>query len=275
MNQTSTRYCNNCKNTVNRLHLVISVMESCPFCGTIFSDTKQTSSLSLSANHSDVVFKKASSLPKLTLDIPKLDKTLHFLTLNNRICISGIHTQTLIERICVRAQLPHRYGGLDSNVLLVDGANSSDLYMCVNFAQQYGLDLHKILEKIISSRAFTVYELADTVINKIPLAIKQHNTKILVITNLLNYFTTDLHADTTEMKTILKEIVKSLSKIQNCMIVISLGFTTQYDYLLSKLFSRTIHIEQNYNTLSVQINDNGKKNSVILKKDELEIIPQH
>ena len=59
------------------------------------------------------------------------------------------------------------------------------------------------------------------------------------------------------------------------MIVISLGFTTQYDYLLSKLFSRTIHIEQNYNTLSVQINDNGKKNSVILKKDELEIIPQH
>ena len=275
MNQTSTRYCNNCKNTVNRLHLVISVMESCPFCGTIFSDTKQTSSLSLSANHSDVVFKKASSLPKLTLDIPKLDKTLHFLTLNNRICISGIHTQTLIERICVRAQLPHRYGGLDSNVLLVDGANSSDLYMCVNFAQQYGLDLHKILEKIISSRAFTVYQLADTVINKIPLAIKQHNTKILVITNLLNYFTTDLHADTTEMKTILKEILKSLSKIQNCMIVISLGFTTQYDYLLSKLFSRTIHIEQNYNTLSVQINDNGKKNSVILKKDELEIIPQH
>ena len=147
--------------------------------------------------------------------------------------------------------------------------------MCVNFAQQYGLDLHKILEKIISSRAFTVYQLADTVINKIPLSIKQHNTKILVITNLLSHFTIDLHADTTEMKTILKEIVKSLSKIQNCMIVISLGFTTQYDYLLSKLFSRTIHIEQNYNTLSVQINDNGKKNSVILKKDELEIIPQH
>ena len=275
MKQTSIQHCSNCKNTINQSHLAISVMKPCPFCGTIFSDTIQKTSLSHLANHHDVVFKKASSLPKLTLDISKLDKTLHFLTPNNRVCISGIHTQKLIERICVRAQLPHRYGGLDSNVLLVDGANSSDLYMCVNFAQQYGLDLHKILEKIISSRAFTVYQLADTVINKIPLSIKQHNTKILVITNLLSHFTIDLHADTTEMKTILKEIVKSLSKIQNCMIVISLGFATQYDYLLSKLFSRTIHIEQNYNTLSVQINDNGKKNSVILKKDELEIIPQH
>lgn len=275
MNQTSIQYCNNCKNTVNPLHLAISVMESCPFCGTRLSATKQKSPLPLFANHPDVVFKKASSLPKLTLDISKLDKTLHFLTPNNRVCISGIHTQKLIERICVRAQLPHRYGGLDSNVLFVDGANSSDLYMCVNFAQQYGLDSHKILEKIISSRAFTAYQLADTIINKVPLAIKQHNANILVITNLLNYFITNLNADTTQMKAILKEIVKSLSKIQNCMIVISLGFATQYDYLLSKLFTRAIHIEQSYNTLSVQINDNGKKNSVILKKDELETIPQH
>ena len=275
MKQTSIQHCSNCKNTINQSHLAISVMEPCPFCGTIFSDTIQKTSLSHLANHPDVIFKKASSLPKLTLDISKLDKTLHFLTPNNRICISGIHTQKLIERICVRAQLPPRYGGLDSNVLLVDGANSSDLYMCVNFAQQYGLDSHKILEKIISSRAFTAYQLADTIINKVPLAIKQHSANILVIPNLLNYFTTDLNADTTEMKAILKEIVKSLSKIQNCMIVVSLGFATQYDYLLSELFTRTIYIEQSYNTLSLQINDNGKKNSVILKKDELEIIPQH
>ena len=275
MNQTSVHYCNNCKNTVNQLDFDVYLIESCPFCGTILSDPTQKSSLSLFANHSTVIFKKASSLPKLTFDIAKLDKTLHFLTPNNKVCISGIHTQNLIERICVRAQLPHRYGGLDSNVLLIDGANSSDLYMCVNFARQYGLVPYKILERIISSRAFTAYQLADTIINKVPLAIKQHNPKILIITNLLHYFTTDLNSDITEMKSILKEIVKSLSKIQNCMVVISLGFATQYDYLLSKLFSRTINIEQSYNTLSVQINDNGKKNSLLLKQDELDTIPQH
>ena len=98
------------------------------------------------------LFQKASQIPKLTLDIPKLDSVLHFLTLGQKICISGIHVQKILEKICVRAQLPHRYGGLDSRVLLVDGANSSDLYQCVNFAQQYGLDVYKILDGIISSK---------------------------------------------------------------------------------------------------------------------------
>ncbi|MGI9565548.1 MAG: hypothetical protein ACR2LL_00860 [Nitrosopumilus sp.] len=99
------------------------------------------------------VFNKASHLPKLTLDIPKLDEQLHFLTLNNKVCLSGIHTQKLIECLCVCAQLPNRYGGLDSKVLLVDGANHSDLYQCVDFVQQYRLDANKILSRIISSRA--------------------------------------------------------------------------------------------------------------------------
>ncbi len=70
----------------------------------------------------------------------------------DKICVSGIHTQKIIERICVRAQLPHRYGGLDTNVLLIDGANSSDLYQCVDFAQQYGLDVNKIQNKLVFGR---------------------------------------------------------------------------------------------------------------------------
>ena len=195
--------CNNCKNTINQLDFA-STIELCPFCGIILSDPIQKPSLPLYANRSTVIFKKDSSLPKLTLDIPKLDKILHFLTPNNRLCISGIHTQKLIERICVRAQLPHRYGGLDSDVLLIDGANSSDLYMCVNFARQYGLAPHKILEKKLFHLEYLLHTSLQTLINKVSLAIKQYNPKILIITNLLHYFTTDLNSDTTEMKSIQK-----------------------------------------------------------------------
>ncbi len=271
-------YCGNCENILKEVDFEIDVshsVESCPCCGTILSNAIQKRSLNSSVKPLSTVFKKASNLPKLTLDIPKLDEILHFLTSNNKVCISGIHTQKLIERLCVRAQLPHRYGGLDSKVLLVDGANSSDLYQCVDFAQQYGLDANKILNGIVSSRAFTVYQLANTIMYEVPFAIKQYNVKVIVITNLLNYFTNDLHLDTNEMKIILKEIIKTLDKIQNCLVIVSLGFPTQYDYLFSKLFSRTIHIQNSYNALSVHINDNGKNNSLLLKADELQTIPQH
>ena len=77
------------------------------------------------------------------------------------------------------------------------------------------------------------------------------------------------------MKTILKETIKMLNKIQDCLVVVSFGFPTQYDSLFSKLFSRTINIQNRYGTLSVHIDDYGKKSSLFLKQDNLETIPQH
>ena len=90
----------------------------------LYSARLQKRFFDLSAEPLLPVFKKASHLPKLTLDTPKLDEKLHFLALNNKVCTNCIHAQKLIERLCVRAQLPSRYGSLDSKVLLIDGANS-------------------------------------------------------------------------------------------------------------------------------------------------------
>ena len=264
MSRTSLQYyCGNCHNVLKEADFEIDFStsaEPCPFCGTILSEALQKRILNHVVKNISTFFKKASVLPKMTLDIPKLDKSLHFLTLNNKVCISGIHTQKLIERLCVRAQLPSTYGGLNSKVLLVDGANSSDLYQCVDFAQQYGLNAGKILDGIVSSRAFTVYQLANTIIYELPRAIKQYDVKIVVITDLLSYFTNDPCLDVNEMKIILKEIVKTLNMIQNCLVVVSLGLPTQYDSLFSKLFSRTISIQKRYGALSVHIDDDGKEN---------------
>ena len=271
-------YCGYCENVLKEVDFEVDVstsVESCPFCGTILSDTIQKQLVNSHVKPPLTVFRKASSLPKLTLDIPKLDELLYFLTLNNKVCISGIHAKKVIERICVRAQLPSRYGGLDSKVLLIDGANSSDLYQCVDFAQQYGLNVTQILDGVISSRAFTVYQLANTITKELLCVIKQYNVKIVIITDLLNYFTDDSYLDTNEMKTILKEIIKTLDKIQNCLVVVSLGGPTQYDYMFSKLFSRTIDMQKNYGFVSIHIDDDGKKTSLLLNHDELETIPQH
>lgn len=279
MNKTLLQYyCGHCNNILKELDSEIfprNSVEPCPFCGTLLSDSLQQRRMLHKISAPSIVFQKASHIPKLTFDIDKFDSILHFITTNQKICIAGLHTQKIIERLCVRAQLPRRYGGLDSKVLLIDGANNSDLYQCIDFAQQYGLDAKKILSGIISCRTFTVYQLANLIVHELQNAIKQYDAKIVIITQLLNFFTNDPYLNSREMQKILRTVVRSLKKIQNCLVVISIGLPTPFDEMLLQLFSRTIKIKQSSNTLSVHINDMGKIHSVLLDENLLETIPQH
>jgi hypothetical protein len=68
-------------------------------------------------------------------------------------------------RLCVRALMSKRQGGFEStNVIFIDAGNNSDVYQCVNFARQYGLDKEMVLHSILVTRAFTIYQLADLLI---------------------------------------------------------------------------------------------------------------
>ena len=200
-----------------------------------------------------------------------MDSIFQFFTLGQKICISGIHAQEILERISVRAQLPHRYGGLDTTVLFIDGANSSDLYLCIDFAQKYGLDVKKTLNKIITSRAFTLYQLANLIIENLYKTIQEYNSKIIIISNLLYFFTNDPYLNTKEIEIILKQIINSLEKIQDCLVIVSLDFSSKYDKIILKPFSRIIQITANGNTLLININDNGQQETVLMRKEELEI----
>jgi hypothetical protein len=64
-------------------------------------------------------------------------------------------------RLCVRALMSKRQGGFEStNVIFIDaGEKSSDVYQCVNFAQHYGLDIKKVLQSILVTRAFTNWQI--------------------------------------------------------------------------------------------------------------------
>lgn len=271
-------YCGNCNNILKEVKSELQLphsIESCPHCSTLLSTTIQHRRLDQKPQSISTMFQKASKIPQLRFDIPKLDSILPFITLNQKLCITGIHTQQIIERLCVRAQLPCRYGGLNSKVLVIDGANSSDLYQCVDFAHQYGMDVKKVLSQIISSRTFTLYQLANIITHQLEDAIKQYDVKFVVISNLLHFFTNDPYLDTKEMKSILNQVLNSLQRIVNCIVVVSLGHPTQYDNMVMKLFSKIIQITESHNTLSAHIDDDGVQNSVIITKQELETIQQH
>jgi len=219
------------------------------------------------------IFQPASSIPRLTFDLEKLDSILHFLTLNQKICIAGAHTKKLIERLCVRAQLPPKYGGLGTKVLLIDGGNSSDLYQCIDFAQQYGLDVKKTLSGIITSRTFTVYQLANLIVFELENAIRHFGVKLVVITDLLHYFTDDPHLDKKEMKRVLGAVIKSLEKIKDCLVIVSLGYQTQFDDMIQKIFPIIIKTESSNDELHLNVSSEENQHSVTYKNYELEKIP--
>lgn len=267
-------YCRNCKGLLKEINYEISFnasLESCPFCGIFLSGAVEKKPTS-KKQKLEVVFQRASHIPRITLDIPSLDSCFNFISTYDKIFISGVETQKIVERLCVRAQMPHRYGGLETDVLLIDGANTSDLYQCVDYAQQYGLDVRKTLQGIISSRTFTVYQIANMIIYELENAIKHYNVKIVIITNLLHFFTKGIFLDSNEMIQILKQVTKSLQKINDCLVIITTNLSTQFDNMLYSICTKTIKIESSQDKLSVKINNKGKQNLVFLKKEEIETI---
>ena len=119
-----------------------------------------------------------------------------------------------MTRLSIRALLSKRQGGVGSPyVIAIDAGNSLDFYQYVNFARQYCLDIKEILQRIIVTRAFTIYQLADLIINELPEVIKQFDTHLIVISDLLHMFTHDPNVDRKEGIYLIKEIVSAIRKI--------------------------------------------------------------
>ena len=174
--------------------LLANLSEECPTCGVLLSQTlkrelksaeqqqrqQQQNNIQQSSS-----FLSSPPLPKfqtayeeissrLTFDIKKIDNSIS-ITAGQTVCISGSerkYINILLIRLCVRALLPKRYGGGFSspNVIVIDAAagNGLDIYQYVNFARQHGLDIKKVLENTIITRAFTIYQLANIIIYELP-----------------------------------------------------------------------------------------------------------
>ena len=124
------------------------------------------------------------------------------------------YTNILVTRLSICSLLSKRQGGVGSPyVITVDAGNSLDFYQYVNFARQYDLNIKKILQRIIVSRAFTVYQLADLIINELPKVIKQFDTRLVIISDLLDMFTHDPSVDRKEAMYLIKEIVSAIRKM--------------------------------------------------------------
>jgi hypothetical protein len=188
-------------------------------------------------------------------------------------CISliGNYSKILIERLCIRALLSERHGGFGSPyVIIIDAGNSSDIYNCVNFARQYGLDLKDMLKRIVVSRPFTIYQLANLVTCELPKAVQKFDTKTIIISDMLRMFLQDSQTRIKEARPIIKEIINSLRRISNnASVIVSFNYTlpSEYYQMLIPYFDKCIHItnDESDNSLIVEVTHYKKKDNRIIR----------
>ncbi len=124
---------------------------------------------------------------RLSLNIEKIDELFPHFSLGDFAVLCG-SSQSLINLLCVRAQLPCQLGGLGTNVVFVDGGNTFRLYDISTIAQSYDLDPGTVLEKIFISRAFTAYQLTSLVLERLQKAIDTYNSKLVILSNLAQLY---------------------------------------------------------------------------------------
>jgi hypothetical protein len=222
--------------------------EECPCCGSLISKTLRkekehgitTTKMGLSPSSSLCLLLPAPKIKtayeqlsnRLTFGIEKIDSVLE-LTNGETVCIVAAdedddnnnnnnnnsnkkYSNILLSRLCVRALMSNRQGGFNSSkVIVVDAGNTSDLYQYVKFARQYGLNIKKALQSIVVSRSFTIYQLANTIINELPKVIEQiSGVKItIIISELLSMFVNDMQVQIKEAESLIRQIINAVIKI--------------------------------------------------------------
>ena len=213
---------------------------------------------------------------KFAFDIDKIDSLLN-LNSHGSLCIISEqkYTQLLIDRLCVHSLLPKRHGGIGgldySKIIAIDAGNCTDVYQIVDFARQYGLEVKKVLQSIVVSRVFTIYQFAYLIIFELPKIIKQFSStsKIIVIYGLLHLFVSDPHTDKVDTKNLTKEIASSLRKIsRDRFIIVSFAHcNTQYEKLVLPAFDKCIEITNNIDDGKIlQIDVNNHNNHAMNRR---------
>jgi hypothetical protein len=223
----------------------------------------------------------------LTSGIEKIDSILK-LTGGDRLAVTGNkkYSQMFVTRLCVNALLSSSSASPSSkkknnsrlvdssrfrtsNVILVDAGNNTDFYQYVNFARQYySRDvISSVLNNTIVTRPFTVYQLADIVINQLPKVIQQYDAKMIVVSDLLDMFVRDPQIGSNETTYLINEVANSITKsrvLEDVLAIVSFSYAHDLFHHNNKLYlSYGRIILQRFNNCIEITESKDKKNKVI------------
>jgi len=148
----------------------------------------------------------------LTTGIERLDKLVHLATGQFVVFQGYPFPRSLAELLCVRAQLEHPIG-LNSDAIFIDGGNSFDAYAVSNYAIEHRIEPKLALSRIHISRAFTYFQLASLVTEKLPGALTRYNSTLAIISDITELFQDPEIKDKQEAYRVFQRILRSLSAI--------------------------------------------------------------
>ena len=117
---------------------------------------------------------------------------------------------SLVSKLCARAQLPVQFGGLESNVVFIDCANSSSLSDIGRAALLEQLDAKAALERVHNIRVYTAYRLTSIVMEKLQEAVETRDAKLIVISDIAGPFLHE-NVDDQEAKAFYGQIMNYLA----------------------------------------------------------------
>jgi hypothetical protein len=127
--------------------------------------------------------------PVLSLNIRALDQLFSGFAEGDFAIIQGSSSATtLTSLLSVRGQLPTQLGGLNSQVVFIDGGNTLELYRIAQLARAHHLDPKQVLDNIYISRAFTAYQITALIMQKLKTTITKTDAKLVIISDLPGFF---------------------------------------------------------------------------------------
>ena len=180
----------------------------------------------------ETLFQRASSIPHFTLGFPPLDSLLRPLSERQLVVFSGDYVSTVAELAALRAQLPVESGGLDSAVVFIDGGNRSDPYLFSSFARQLGIRPHVAMRRVASCRAFTLYQLAELVSERLARTAEDYGARLVVISDVLGTFN-EPELDEREVRRVLGAVYEGIEELkERSLIIATLPSPNKYDGLV-------------------------------------------
>ncbi|MDR2203053.1 MAG: hypothetical protein LBE76_01870 [Nitrososphaerota archaeon] len=148
---------------------------------------------------------------QLTFNIPTLDELFPaFHTGDFAVLYGSENVTSLLSQLCIRAHLPTEQGGLNSNTIFIDAANSSSMSNILQTIEHHQLDPQKTIEHIQTFRAYTAYRLQSLIIEKLEQTIKTSKAKLVIISDIMCPFLTET-IDEQETRTAYNQIINYLS----------------------------------------------------------------
>jgi DNA-directed RNA polymerase subunit RPC12/RpoP len=184
-----------------------------------------------------VEFQTAASLRGFSFNFAPLDALVaHYVDPAWSVAFAGPSANAIAEFICFRAQLPKGAGGSDSSVVLIDGGNRSDLYLFSAYAKLYGIPPKKALRRVVTSRAFTMYQTANLVANELGRVVDEYGSRVVVLSDVLGMLNPESELredDARRLAAAVRDGVEKLKKEKKVLVFETLVTQTLYDKTLT------------------------------------------